>query len=113
MIGLKLGIRPRNMGDIGPSLTAFSPLRARLAAGQNATIFVNGDSTAHAEAGPFQQFATMLGDLHDTTVVLVRRPLQKQREATSPLRHSDRQKRRSHQNNHLLCIAIRWSQHLR
>lgn len=72
MIGLTLGIRPRNMGDIGFSLTAFSPLRARLAAGQNATIFVNGDSTAHAEAGPFQQFAMMLGDLHDTTVVLYR-----------------------------------------
>ncbi|KVK58450.1 hypothetical protein L905_23815, partial [Agrobacterium sp. TS43] len=72
MIGLTLGIRPRNMGGIGFSLTAFSPLRARLAAGQNATIFVNGDSTAHAEAGPFQQFAMMLGDLHDTTVVLYR-----------------------------------------
>ncbi|WP_454687095.1 SGNH/GDSL hydrolase family protein [Agrobacterium leguminum] len=72
MIGLTLGIRPRNMGDSGFSLTAFSPLRARLAAGQNATIFVNGDSTAHAEAGPFQQFAMMLGDLHDTTVVLYR-----------------------------------------
>ncbi|MCZ7493791.1 SGNH/GDSL hydrolase family protein [Agrobacterium rhizogenes] len=72
MIGLTLGIRPRNMGDIGFSLTAFSPLRARLAAGQNATIFVNGDSTAHAEAGPFQQFAMMLGDLHDATVVLYR-----------------------------------------
>ena len=72
MIGLTLGIRPRNMGDIGLSLTAFSPLRAYLAAGQNGTIFVNGDSTAYAEAGPFQQFAMMLGDLHDTTVVLYR-----------------------------------------
>lgn len=72
MIGLTLGIGFRNIGDAGLSLTAFSPLRARLAAGQNATIFVNGDSTAHAEAGPFQQFAMMLGDLHDTTVVLYR-----------------------------------------
>ncbi|NTE83276.1 SGNH/GDSL hydrolase family protein [Agrobacterium tumefaciens] len=72
MIGLTLGIRPRNRGDIVFSLTAFSPLRARLAAGQNGTIFVNGDSTAHAEAGPFQQFAMMLGELHDTTVVLYR-----------------------------------------
>ena len=72
MIGLTLGIGSRNMGDAGLSLTAFSPLRARLAAGQNAAIFVNGDSTAHAEAGPFQQFAMMLGDLHDTTVVLYR-----------------------------------------
>ncbi|MGP4671896.1 SGNH/GDSL hydrolase family protein [Agrobacterium salinitolerans] len=72
MIGLTLGIGSRNMGDAGLSLTAFSPLRARLAVGQNAAIFVNGDSTAHAEAGPFQQFAMMLGDLHDTTVVLYR-----------------------------------------
>lgn len=55
-----------------PSLNALSPLRARLTAGRNATIFVNGDSTAYADTGPFQQFAMMLGDLHDAKVVLHR-----------------------------------------
>ncbi|MDH7802322.1 MULTISPECIES: SGNH/GDSL hydrolase family protein [unclassified Rhizobium] len=72
MIGLSLGIIPRNMRAMVPSLNALSPLRARLTAGQNATIFVNGDSTAYADAGPFQQFAMMLGDLHDAKVVLHR-----------------------------------------
>jgi hypothetical protein len=72
MIGVSLGIAPRNMPAMVPSLNALSPLRARLTAGQNATIFVNGDSTAYADAGPFQQFAMMLGDLHDTRVVLHR-----------------------------------------
>ena len=84
MIGLTLGIGSRNMGDAGLSLTAFSPLRARLAAGQNAAIFVNGDSTAHAETGPFQQFAMMLGDLHDTTVVLYRWAEWEKSTATGP-----------------------------
>ncbi len=72
MIGVSLGITSRNIPTMVPSLNALSPLRARLTAGQNATIFVNGDSTAYADAGPFQQFAMMLGDLHDTRVVLHR-----------------------------------------
>ena len=72
MIGVALGLLPRTLGSMRPSLNAFSPLRARLTAGRNATIFVNGDSTAYPEAGPFQQFATLLGDLHDAKVVLYR-----------------------------------------
>lgn len=72
MIGVSLGITSRNIPTMLPSLNALSPLRARLTAGQNATIFVNGDSTAYADAGPFQQFAMILGDLHDTRVVLHR-----------------------------------------
>lgn len=77
------------MGPIGLSLTAFSPLRARLGAGQSATIFVNGDSTAHAEAGPFQQFAMMLGDLHDATVVLYRWAEWETSAATGPKTYAD------------------------
>ncbi|MFP3803067.1 hypothetical protein, partial [Paraburkholderia sp. SIMBA_027] len=33
---------------------------------------VNGDSTAYADVGPFQQFAMMLGELHDMKVVVYR-----------------------------------------
>jgi hypothetical protein len=72
MIGVTLGIVPGNMRALVPALNALSPLRARLTAGQGATIFVNGDSTAYADAGPFQQFAMMLGELHDMKVVVYR-----------------------------------------
>lgn len=89
MIGVTLGIRPRTIGTIGLSLTAFSVLRARLTAGQNATLFVNGDSTAHAEAGPFQQFAMMLGELHDTTVVLHRWAEWETNAATGPKAYAE------------------------
>ncbi|AYM59369.1 hypothetical protein NT1RE_16565 [Agrobacterium fabrum] len=71
MIGVTLGIRPQSIGITGFGLGTFS--LARPADGRSdATIFVNGDSIAHAEAGPFQQFAMMLGDLHDAKVVLYR-----------------------------------------
>ncbi|MDH0612243.1 MULTISPECIES: SGNH/GDSL hydrolase family protein [unclassified Agrobacterium] len=89
MIGVTLGIRPPNTGVIGLSATALSPLRGRLASGQNATIFVNGDSTAHAEAGPFQQFAMMLGDLHDAKVVLHRWAEWGTSAATGPRAYAD------------------------
>lgn len=72
MIGVTLGILPGNIRALVPSLNALSPLRARLTTGRDATIFVNGDSTAYPEAGPFQQFAIMLGELHDMKVVVYR-----------------------------------------
>lgn len=72
MIGLGLGILAGNMRAIAPALNALSPLRARLTTGQDATIFVNGDSTAYEASGPFHQFALMLGDLHDVNVVVYR-----------------------------------------
>ncbi|MFK3781098.1 SGNH/GDSL hydrolase family protein [Agrobacterium sp. NPDC089420] len=70
MIGVSLGLVPPSRTV--PSLNAFSPLRARLIAGQNTTIFINADSTAYADSGPFHQFAMMLGDLHNANVVLYR-----------------------------------------
>jgi hypothetical protein len=71
------------------SVDAFSPLRARLVAGKNATIFVNGDSTAHADDGPFQQFAIMLGGLHDIKVVLYRWAEWQTHAATGPKAYAD------------------------
>ncbi|CAH0134684.1 hypothetical protein SRABI05_01277 [Agrobacterium fabrum] len=54
MIGVTLGIRPQSTGVTGFGLGTFS--RARPADGRSdATIFVNGDSIAHAEAGAAQQ----------------------------------------------------------
>ncbi|WCK04365.1 SGNH/GDSL hydrolase family protein [Agrobacterium tumefaciens] len=89
MIGVTLGIRPQNIAVTGLSASALSPLRALLTAGRNATIFVNGDSTAHAEAGPFQQFAVMLGDLHDANVILYRWAEWETNAATGPKAYAD------------------------
>ncbi|MDH6295053.1 hypothetical protein M2315_001517 [Agrobacterium fabrum] len=89
MIGVTLGIRPQNIGVTGFSASALSPLRALLTAGRNAKIFVNADSTAHAQAGPFQQFAAMLGDLHDATVVLYRWAEWETNTATGPKAYAD------------------------
>lgn len=55
-----------------PSLTAFSPIMAKLSAGQNAVMFVNGDSTAYSEYGPYYKFAVALGDLYDYTILMYR-----------------------------------------
>ena len=89
MIGVSLGISQQNRTPMAGSVDAFSPLRARLVAGKNATIFVNGDSTAYADAGPFQQFATMLGDLHDAKVVLYRWAEWQTNAATGPKAYAD------------------------
>ncbi len=54
------------------SLNAFSPLRAKMEAGQDAVVFINADSTGYSDNGPFYKFAATLGDLHDYTVRLYR-----------------------------------------
>ena len=85
MIGVTLGIRPQSIGITGFGLGTFS--RTRPADGRSdATIFVNGDSTTHAEAGPFQQFAMMLGDLHNAKVILYRCAEWETNAATGPRR---------------------------
>ncbi|MGP4751612.1 SGNH/GDSL hydrolase family protein [Agrobacterium pusense] len=89
MIGVSLGISQQNRTPMAGSVDAFSPLRARLVAGKNATIFVNGDSTAHADDGPFQQFAIMLGGLHDIKVVLYRWAEWQTHAATGPKAYAD------------------------
>lgn len=57
---------------IAQSVNAFSPIKTKLAARQNAVLFINGDSTAYSDYGPLYKFATALGDLHDATVILRR-----------------------------------------
>ncbi|RVT75666.1 SGNH/GDSL hydrolase family protein [Agrobacterium sp. CNPSo 2736] len=52
--------------------TAFGPLLQKLEGGQNAVMFVNGDSTAYSEYGPYYKFAVALGNLYDYTVVMYR-----------------------------------------
>lgn len=59
-------------GKPGKSLKAFSPLKTKLEAGQDAVLFVNGDSTSYSDYGPYYKFAVALGDLHDYTVVMNR-----------------------------------------
>jgi len=49
-------------------VNAFSSLKAKLAAGNNVVIFVNGDSTSHSKYGVYYKFVTMLGDLYNCTV---------------------------------------------
>jgi hypothetical protein len=53
-------------------LNGFSRLKAKLAVGANAVIFVNGDSTAYSEYGPYYKFAVMLGNLYNATVIVHR-----------------------------------------
>lgn len=56
----------------GGTIGVFSPIKAKLAAGQNVTIFVNADSTGYSDHGPFYKFAAAIGVAHDATVVLHR-----------------------------------------
>lgn len=51
---------------------AFSPLKAKLEAGENVTVFANTDSTGYSEYGPYYKFAVALGDLFNCTVIMHR-----------------------------------------
>lgn len=51
---------------------AFGPLKAKLDAGQNVVIFVNGDSTAYSDFGPYYLFPKALGDKYNATVIIHR-----------------------------------------
>ncbi len=53
-------------------VNAWSPMHAKLKAGENATLFVNGDSTAYADPGIFYRLAEAMGDMHDATVIIYR-----------------------------------------
>ena len=52
--------------------TAFGPLLQKLENGENATIWIGGDSTAYSEFGPYYKFSTALGDLYNYTIVMYR-----------------------------------------
>lgn len=53
-------------------VNAFGPLKAKLAAGADAVLFINGDSTAYSEHGPYYKFAKVIGEATGRTVVLHR-----------------------------------------
>lgn len=51
---------------------AFSPIKSRLAAGKDAVLFINGDSTAYEKHSPPYLFAKAIGDAMDCRVILHR-----------------------------------------
>lgn len=51
---------------------AWSPMRAKLDAGENVTLHINGDSTAYPDTGIFYRLARYIGEMHDATVVVYR-----------------------------------------
>lgn len=59
-------------GETGKPANAFGPLKQKLQAGQNAVLFINGDSTAYSEFGPYYQFAKALGEETNNKVLLYR-----------------------------------------
>ncbi len=72
---MKFGLGFSDLGHIGvlggaASPNSFSPLKAKLVAGSNGVIFVNGDSTAYEANGPYYLLATSIGALYDCTVNL-------------------------------------------
>lgn len=55
-----------------PTANAFSPIKAKLAAGKDAVLFINGDSTSYEPHGPYFIFAKAIGDSQDCKVILHR-----------------------------------------
>ncbi|GEP44788.1 SGNH/GDSL hydrolase family protein [Brevifollis gellanilyticus] len=51
---------------------AFSPIKTKLAAGKDAVLFINGDSTSYEKHGPYYLFAKAIGDAMDCKVILHR-----------------------------------------
>ena len=54
------------------SANAFSPIKTKLAAGKDAVIFINGDSTSYEKNGSYYIFAKAIGDAMDCKVVIHR-----------------------------------------
>lgn len=59
-------------GESGLAANAFGPLKQKLQAGQDAVLFINGDSTAYSEFGPYYKFAKALGEETNSKVLLYR-----------------------------------------
>ncbi|MES2598923.1 MAG: SGNH/GDSL hydrolase family protein [Verrucomicrobiota bacterium] len=55
-----------------PTANAFSPIKSKLAAGKDAVLFINGDSTSYEKHGPYFLFAKAIGEAMDCRVVLHR-----------------------------------------
>lgn len=73
----------------GLSVTALTPLKAKLAARQNASLIVIGDSTAYSEYGPYYKLATAIGRRMNATVVIYRWAEWVVSAATGPKAYSD------------------------
>ena len=50
------------------SVNAFSPVKSKLTAGQNASLLIIGDSTSYTKFGPYYLFGAWLGAQHNATV---------------------------------------------
>lgn len=59
-------------GETVNQANAFGPLKQKLQAGQDAVLFINGDSTAYSEFGPYYKFAEAIGEETKSKVVLHR-----------------------------------------
>lgn len=70
-------------------VNAWSPMHAKLEAGENATLFVNGDSTAYAYPGVFHRLAQAIGDMHDANVIIYRWAEWQINAATGPKAYAD------------------------
>lgn len=53
-------------------VSGFGLVKAKLKANQNVTIFINGDSTAYSDYGPYFKFGVALGDLYNANVIMYR-----------------------------------------
>lgn len=69
---LALPANERDPFKVETVMSAFGPLVMKLEAGQDAIIWINGDSTAYSDNGPFYIFAALVGAVHDYTVVIYR-----------------------------------------
>lgn len=67
-----LGIAPLAFAQSSPTANAFSPIKSKLAAGKDAILFINGDSTSYEPYGPYFLFAKAIGDAMDCKIVLHR-----------------------------------------
>ena len=70
-------------------VNAWSPMHAKLDAGQNAVLQINGDSTAYPDTGIFYRLARAIGDMHDATVIIYRWAEWQTNAATGPKAYAD------------------------
>jgi hypothetical protein len=67
-----------------PPANAFGPLKHKLQTGQDAVLFINGDSTAYPEFGPYDKFAKAIGEETKSKVLLYRWAEWEQSKPTGP-----------------------------
>lgn len=65
-------LSPLALGAESATANAFSPIKSKLAAGKDAVLFINGDSTSYEKHGPYYLFARAIGEAMDCKVILHR-----------------------------------------